>query len=71
MVRCLSMPMVTLTVFSVLIPCVTNWKLNNDTIHFISGEDTYGIPYRINEIKESEIKLQLMEDITLTLTRRD
>ena len=48
-----------------------NWKIKNDTIHFISGNDPYGIPYKINEIENELVRLQLMDDITLTLFKLD
>jgi hypothetical protein len=48
-----------------------NWKIENDTINFISGADPYGIPYSIERIEENEIELKLMEDIFLKLRREN
>jgi hypothetical protein len=47
-----------------------SWQISSDTISFISGNDPYGIPYRIKRISEEEVLLTLMEDISLKLTRQ-
>lgn len=46
-----------------------NWKLSNDTLSLINPGDQYGMIYRVNDLQEQEVKLQLMDDIFVTLTK--
>lgn len=46
-----------------------NWQLKNDTLSLINDNDVHGMTYQVLELSEKKIKLQLMEDIFLHLTR--
>jgi hypothetical protein len=46
-----------------------NWRLQNDTISLINEKDFFNLSYKIKEINDSLIELELMQDIHLTLTR--
>lgn len=46
-----------------------NWKVSNDSLILINDEDAPGMVYLIKESNEQVIKLQLMEDISLTLNK--
>lgn len=46
------------------------WKVKGDTLMLINSEDTPGMDYRIEEMTEDKIKLQLLEDIFLTLEKK-
>lgn len=46
-----------------------NWKITGDSLILINEEDVPGMIYQIKSQTDKEIKLQLMEDISLTLTR--
>jgi hypothetical protein len=45
------------------------WRLQNDTINLINDADQFNLSYRIMEMSETLVQLELMEDIHLTLTR--
>lgn len=45
------------------------WKVSNDSLILINDENTPGMVYLINNQSSSQIKLQLMEDIFLTLEK--
>ncbi|MFT6881597.1 MAG: hypothetical protein ACI83W_000820 [Marinoscillum sp.] len=45
------------------------WKVSNDSLILINDESTPGMVYQIVEKGESKVRLQLMEDIFLTLTK--
>lgn len=45
------------------------WVVSSDTLSFLNEDDVYGMSYKIKEIKESEVELQLMEDIFLSLKK--
>lgn len=45
------------------------WKVSNDSLILINDEDTPGMVYQINEQSSDKVKLQLMEDIFLTLEK--
>ncbi|MDA1119685.1 MAG: hypothetical protein O2887_04185 [Bacteroidetes bacterium] len=45
------------------------WKISNDTLSLINASDPYGMSYTIKEISSDMIKLQLMDDISLTLKK--
>lgn len=46
-----------------------NWKISNDTLSLVNEGDIYGMTYRILELKPDQVKLKLMDDITVTLNR--
>ncbi|WP_258102883.1 hypothetical protein [Marinoscillum sp. MHG1-6] len=46
-----------------------NWKISSDSLILINDEDTPGMVYSIKEADEKEIRLQLMDDIFLTLKK--
>jgi hypothetical protein len=46
-----------------------NWKINNDTLSTFNNKDLHGISYKITEQAPNKVKLQMMEDIFLHLTR--
>ncbi|MEO9965777.1 MAG: hypothetical protein ABJF11_08315 [Reichenbachiella sp.] len=47
-----------------------NWEVVSDTVlNLINDGDKYGIPYTIKEISDDKIKLQLVEDVFLFLTK--
>lgn len=47
-----------------------NWELKADTILNLTNEgDKYGIPYYITSASEDKVKLQLVEDVYLFLTK--
>lgn len=45
------------------------WKISNDTLNFLNEDDIYGMSYTIKEIQENNVRLQLMDDIFLTLKK--
>lgn len=45
------------------------WAVSNDSLILINDEDTPGMVYLIKEKSDSRIRLQLMEDIFLTLEK--
>lgn len=45
------------------------WKVSNDSLILVNDKDTPGMVYQIKEQTENKIRLQLMEDIFLTLDR--
>ena len=45
------------------------WEVKNDTINFLNEDDIYGMSYTIKELKEDIVRLQLMDDIFLTLKK--
>ena len=46
-----------------------SWQLKNDTLSLINEGDIYGMTYKVLVINEKQIKLQLMDDIFVTLSR--
>lgn len=47
-----------------------NWVVESDTVLNLTNDgDKYGIPYAIKSIQEEKIKLQLVEDVFLFLTK--
>lgn len=47
-----------------------NWEVQSDTIlNLINEGDKYGIPYTIKEYSAQKVKLQLVEDVYLFLTK--
>lgn len=46
-----------------------NWELKNDSLNTYNDKDMHGISYRVTEMSDSKVKLQMMEDIYLHLTR--
>ncbi|SMD34635.1 hypothetical protein SAMN04488029_2109 [Reichenbachiella faecimaris] len=47
-----------------------NWEVPSDTILNLTNDgDKYGIPYTIIELAENKVKLQLVEDVYLFLTK--
>jgi hypothetical protein len=45
------------------------WKKNGDTLNLVNSGEKYGIIYKILQLSEDKMKLQLMEDIHITLTK--
>jgi hypothetical protein len=48
---------------------VLSWKVSGDSLILINDEDTPGMVYSIKESTDKKIKLQLMDDIFLTLEK--
>lgn len=47
-----------------------NWDVPSDTVLNLTNDgDKYGIPYTIKELSEDKVKLQLVEDVYLFLTK--
>ncbi len=46
-----------------------NWSVSGDTLNLINEGDDFGIPYVIKEVSQDKVKLQLVEDVFLFLTR--
>lgn len=46
-----------------------NWKLSNDTLSLVNEGDIYGMTYRVLDLTYDQVRLQLMDDITVTLSR--
>lgn len=47
-----------------------NWEVPSDTVLNLTNDgDKYGIPYAINEFSKGKVKLQLVEDVYLFLTK--
>jgi len=46
-----------------------NWKVRQDSLILINDEETPGMVYQIKEQSDKKIRLQLMEDIFLTLNK--
>ena len=46
-----------------------NWELKNDTLNTFNDKDIHGISYRILELSDDKVKLHMMDDIFLHLTR--
>jgi len=46
-----------------------NWKMDDSVLRFIDSGDEHGLPYTINKFSSNELKLTLLEDISLTLTK--
>jgi hypothetical protein len=45
------------------------WIISNDSLHLINPDQVRGISYRITEMNTGELKLQLMEDIFISLQK--
>jgi hypothetical protein len=43
--------------------------LEGDTINLLADDENFGLPYQILELQQNKVRLVLMEDIALTLTR--
>lgn len=48
-----------------------NWEINGDTLNLKNPNDVFGIPYIIKESSDKKIKLQLLEDVFLFLTKNN
>ena len=48
---------------------VLSWQLDDTVLRFIDKQDDHGLPYTINKFSRNELKLTLLEDINLTLSR--
>ncbi|GAB4240495.1 MAG: hypothetical protein Tsb0034_16970 [Ekhidna sp.] len=46
------------------------WKISNDTLITYNDESTPGMTYKITSKEEGRVKLQLMEDIFVTLSKQ-
>lgn len=47
-----------------------NWKVESDTLLNLTNDgDKYGIPYTIKSLEANKVKLQLVEDVYLFLTK--
>ena len=46
-----------------------NWILKNDTLSLVNEGDIYGMTYRVLDLNDKQVRLQLMDDITVTLSR--
>lgn len=46
-----------------------SWKVSNDSLFLFTDPEVMSITYKVNAISEDTIKLQLMEDIFVTLTK--
>ncbi|MFY0627678.1 MAG: lipocalin family protein [Reichenbachiella sp.] len=46
-----------------------NWSLSGDTLNLTNDGDEFGIPYIIKESSSDKMKLQLVEDVFLFLTK--
>jgi len=46
-----------------------SWKISNDTLILYNDSETQGMTYQITSVSEDQIKLQLMSDIFVTLTK--
>lgn len=46
-----------------------NWEIKGDTLNLKNPNDVFGIPYIIKESGDKKIKLQLLEDVFLFLTK--
>ncbi|GEM_PF-944387 len=46
-----------------------NWKLEDKILRFIDKDDVHGIPYVVEEMENDNIRLSLMGDIQLMLSR--
>ncbi len=47
-----------------------NWKLSNDTLQLVNENDIHGMAYTVLNLNSSQMKLQLMDDIFLELTKQ-
>ena len=45
------------------------WQLQGDSLHIKTANDPYGIYYTITEKSSNSLKMSLIEDITITLTK--
>ena len=48
-----------------------NWSVSGDTLNLVNEGDDFGIPYVIKEVSEDKVKLQLVKDVFLFLTREN
>lgn len=48
-----------------------NWNMSNDTLSLVNEGDIYGMTYRVLEMKDNQVRLQLMDDIVVTLRKQD
>lgn len=46
-----------------------NWEIKGDTLNLKNPNDVFGIPYVIKESSDQKIKLQLLEDVFLFLSK--
>ncbi|MGL1889577.1 MAG: hypothetical protein OCD76_23890 [Reichenbachiella sp.] len=46
-----------------------NWEINGDTLNLKNLNDEFGIPYVIKDAAEGKVKLQLLDDVFLFLTK--
>jgi hypothetical protein len=48
-----------------------NWILKNDTLSLVNEGDIYGMTYRVLDMNDEMVRLQLMDDITVTLSKEE
>ena len=48
-----------------------NWVLENDTLRLVNENDIHGMTYSVLDLSTEKMKLQLMEDIFLNLTKEN
>ena len=48
-----------------------NWKIDDSILRFIDSADDHGLPYTITKFTDKELKLTLLEDISLSLQRNN
>ncbi|MEQ6119913.1 lipocalin family protein [Reichenbachiella sp. MALMAid0571] len=46
-----------------------NWKLKNDTLQLVNENDVHGMTYSVLNLSTEKMKLQLMDDIFLNLSK--
>jgi hypothetical protein len=46
------------------------WEISGDTLYLISDENVRGISYQINEMTDTYISMNLVQDIEVTLSRK-
>lgn len=46
-----------------------NWEVSGDTLNLLNEGDEFGIPYVVKEVSENKMKLQLVQDIFLFLSK--
>jgi hypothetical protein len=46
-----------------------NWRIEGEVLRFVDQKDDQGLPYNIQRLQENEVKLKLLEDIYLTLSK--
>ena len=49
---------------------ILNWKLDDNTLKLIDGDDNQGLAYSIVDFSNDHMKLSLLDDINLTLVKK-